>query len=236
MFIGHFGLGLAAKKAAPAVSLGLLFTAAQFLDLLWPTLLLLDVEQVTITQDPAAPIPLVFTHYPISHSLLMVLGWSVLFGAIYRMFRRDNRGAFILGVCVLSHWLLDLVVHLPDLPLYPGGEERVGFSLWRSPMATLAIEAVVFVTGIYLYLKSTTARNKWGKISFYILVSLLVLVHIANIFGEAPPSVEAIAWAGQLQWLFVIIAFWVDRNRDAVRKNRAMENTPAKKLHNSKAL
>ena len=134
MFIGHFGAGLAAKKFAPRVSLGTLFLAAQFLDLLWPTLLLLgviamDVLRVRIAPGVTAGVPLVFEHYPVSHSLLAVALWGGLLGGLHFLGHRRVRDALVIGFAVVSHWALDLVVHVPDLPLYPGGT-RVGLGLW----------------------------------------------------------------------------------------------------------
>lgn len=213
MFIGHYGVGLSLKKTARPLSLGLLFLAAQFLDLLWPTLLLLDVEHVQIITDKSQPIPLVFTDYPYSHSLAMVLVWSVLFFIVYWLFTKDVRNALILGFAVLSHWILDFIVHLPDLPLYPGNSPKVGLELWRSPVATAIFEGLIFVIGIILYLKATKAKNKTGVIVFWVLIGLLAVSHIANLFSPPPPSVNAIAWAGQAMWLFVILGFWVDKNR-----------------------
>jgi len=83
MFIGHFGLGLAAKKIAPTVSLGTLLMAVQFVDLVWPTLLLLDIEHVVIHPELGSTRMLEFSDYPFTHSLLLAMGWSVLFGGIY---------------------------------------------------------------------------------------------------------------------------------------------------------
>ena len=128
MFIGHFGVGLAAKPLAPKTSLGTLFLAAQFIDLLWPTLLILGIEQVRIDPGNTAVTPLDFERYPVSHSLLAVIGWAVLIAVAYQLLRRYPRGAIVLGILVVSHWLLDLVVHRPDLPLYPGSA-RFGFGL-----------------------------------------------------------------------------------------------------------
>ena len=115
MFIGHFGFGYGAKSVAPKTSLGTLFLAAQFLDLLWPTLLLLGIERVEIRPDMTRSNPLDFVSYPISHSLVMVCVWSVLFASAYWYLRRSTKAAVVIGVCVLSHWLLDLIVHRPDL-------------------------------------------------------------------------------------------------------------------------
>ena len=120
MFIGHFGVGFAVKKAAPGISLGLLFIAVQFLDLLWPTLLLLDIEHVVISPGITKSTPLDFTDYPISHSLIMVIGWGFAFGLIYWLVKRKIHHAIVLAACVASHWLLDLIVHRPDLPCIPG--------------------------------------------------------------------------------------------------------------------
>src|SRR6187455_2410186 len=107
MFIGHFAMGMAGKKIEPAVSLGTLFFAAQFLDLLWPTLLLFDVEHVSIEPGVSNVTPLAFTDYPISHSLLAVLGWSIVFGVIYFLITKNRRASILLGALVLSHWILD---------------------------------------------------------------------------------------------------------------------------------
>lgn len=216
MFIGHYGAGLAAKKAAP-VSLGLLFLAVQFLDLLWPTFLLLHIERAAINTQPGATLPLVFTYYPYSHSLVMAFVWSLLFGAIYWFFKRNTRYAFILGLCVFSHWILDLIVHLPDLPLYFGEHTpKVGLQLWNHPIASNIVESAIFITGLYLYLRSTKANDKTGLYGFWGLVLLLILVHLANLFSPSPTSITAVAWGAQGMWLFVLLAFWVDKHRVSV--------------------
>jgi membrane-bound metal-dependent hydrolase YbcI (DUF457 family) len=219
MFIGHFGLGFGIKKATPGVSLGLLFIAVQFLDLLWPTLLLLNIEQVEIA-PAGSPVPLIFTHYPITHSLLMVIVWSFLFGFIFWLFKKNKRYAIILGLCVLSHWVLDLIVHLPDLPLYPGNSPMVGLGLWKFPVATAILEGAIFVVGVILYLPATEAKNAIGRIGLWVLIALLVLAHLGNVFGPPPSDVNAIAWGAQLQWVFVLLAFWVDHNRSGKQKSR----------------
>ena len=125
------------------------------------------------------------------------------------------KGAFVLGLCVVSHWLLDFFVHRPDLPLLPGSSSRLGLGLWNSLTVTLILEGLIFSIGILLYLRATTANNRSGSYGFWVLVSFLILVYLGNLFGPPPPSEKAIAWAGQLQWLFVILAYWVDRNRTA---------------------
>lgn len=216
MFIGHFAVGMGAKAAAPRVSLGSLFLAAQFVDLLWPTLLLFGVERVKIVPGITTVTPLDFEHYPITHSLLMAVIWGLLFTLVYWLFQKNKRGAIVIGLCVVSHWFLDLLVHRPDLPLIPGGATRLGIGLWNSLPATLIAEGLLFVIGIWLYLRTTTAKNKVGQFAFWGLVIFLAAIYIANLFGPPPPDVQSIAWAGHLQWLFVIWAYWVDRNRVAV--------------------
>lgn len=215
MFIGHFAAGLGAKKFAPTVSLGTLFLATQFVDLLWPTMLLLGIEHVEIEPGITTVTPLDFVSYPITHSLAMVIVWGILFGLIYRLARKNVRGAVVLGIGVVSHWILDLIVHRPDLPLYPGDSPRLGLSLWQSLPGTLLVEAALMVAGVVLYLRATRAKNRTGVYAFWGLVGMLVVIYGANVFGPPPPNVEAIAWGGQLQWLLVALGYWIDRNRSS---------------------
>ena len=216
MFIGHFGIGFGLKRSAPGLSLGTLFLASQFIDLIWPTLLLLGMERVAIVPGITRVTPLDFTHYPISHSLLAVAGWGVLFGLVYFVIRKYAAGAWICGLALVSHWLLDFLTHRPDLPLAPGGGVKVGLGLWNSLPATLMVEFLVFGIGVWLYLRHTRAMNRRGSIGLWALLGFLVLVHLANMFGPPPPSVPAIAWSGQAQWLIVLWGYWVDRHRKTV--------------------
>lgn len=213
MFLGHFGVGFGAKAAAPRTSLGTLFLAAQFVDLLWPGLLLLGLERVEIVPGITRVTPLEFTDYPISHSLLAVVGWGALFAAVYFGIRRYAVGAWVCGIAVVSHWLLDLVVHRPDLPLAPGDGPRLGLGLWNSVPATLLVELLPFGIGVGLYLRSTRARDRRGTIGLWGLVAFLLLVYAGNLLGPPPPGVTALAWVGQAQWILVVWAYWVDRHR-----------------------
>ena len=215
MFIGHFGIGLGAKKLAPEVSLGTLFMASQFLDLLWPTFLLLGWEDVAIEPGNTKMTPLNFAHYPISHSLLMACLWGALFGFLYFLIKRKYKSAIVVAFCVVSHWLADFIVHGPDLPLFPGSSYRAGLGLWNHVLIASIVEGCVFLAGLVLYLKSTRPINKVGKYGLWSLVIFLVLIQLGNLFGPPPPDVKAIAWAGELQWLFVIWAYWSDKNRSS---------------------
>lgn len=215
MFIGHFGVGFGAKRLAPRASLGTLFFAAQFVDLLWPSLLLLGVERVVIEPGITRVTPLNFVSYPVSHSLVLGIAWALLVGGFYWVLRRYAAGAVVLAACVVSHWGLDLLVHRPDLPIAPGGGTKVGLGLWSSLPGTLVAESLVFFAGVLLYARATRARDRGGSYGLWALVVFLAIIYAANLFGPPPPSVPAIAWAGQAQWLIVALGFWVDRHRIA---------------------
>ncbi len=215
MFLGHFGVGFGAKAAAPKTSLGTLFLAAQFTDLLWPSLLLVGLEKVEIVPGITSVTPLDFTNYPITHSLIAVLMWAALFAGAYYALRKYPKGAWICGAAVLSHWVLDLLTHRPDLPLVPGGATRVGLGLWNSLPATLVVELGIFAIGVWLYLRSTRPLDRTGTIALWSLVGFLVVIYFSNIFGPPPPSMIAIAVVGHAGWLLVIWAYWIDRHRAA---------------------
>lgn len=155
MFIGHFAVALVARPVAPRVSLGTLFVAAQLLDLLWPTFLLLGLESVSIVPGATRVVPLEFDHYPFSHSLLAVLLWASLAAGGCLLLRHSRTDAFVLGALVLSHWLLDAIVHRPDLPLFPGSEILVGLNVWSSMPLTIALEVSLFALGAGVYFRST---------------------------------------------------------------------------------
>lgn len=214
MFIGHFGVALAAKKVAPQTSLGTLIFASQFLDFLWPLFLLLGIEHVVIAPGITKVSPLNFTDYPFSHSLFAILLWAALVAVSYYRIRHDRRGAWVIGLAVVSHWLLDLLVHRPDLPLYPGGRLRMGLGLWNSRPASIAAEALLFAVGLYWYLSVTRPRDGVGLYGFWSLICALVLGWVSALVGGAPPSVTAVAWGGIGMWLVVPWSWWADRHRD----------------------
>lgn len=218
MFIGHFALGFGAKRAVPAVSLGTLFLAAQLADLLWPTLVLLGIEEVRILPGATRVTPLDFVRYPYSHSLLTLLGWGILFGIGYVALRRARvwTGAALV-LLVVSHWVLDVVTHRPDMPLTPGGPQRLGLGLWNSLPGTLVVELILFLGGVALYVRATEARDRTGRIALFSLVGFLLAVNLANLFGPPPPSAAAVAWTAQSMWLLVLWGSWVDRHRQPRR-------------------
>ncbi|HVZ60143.1 MAG TPA: hypothetical protein VG892_05105 [Terriglobales bacterium] len=218
MFIGHYAAALAAKRLAPKTSLGTLVFGAQFLDLLWPLLLLLNVEHFRIAPGDTRFTPLDFYDYPISHSLLAVIGWAAVVGVLYfglnRGFRRDHEGnaraAWVMAALVMSHWVLDAVVHRPDLPLRPGGTTLVGLGLWNSVAGTLVLETLLYGAAVVAYLRGTAADCK-GRGTFWVFIFVIYAFYVASAFGPPPPTVGAVAWVGMGQWLFVLWAWWVDR-------------------------
>jgi hypothetical protein len=216
MFLGHFALAFAARLLAPTVSLGTLLLAAQFIDLLWPTFLLMGLERVRIEPGATAVTPLVFEYFPYSHSLLAVLGWALLIAGLHYLLVRERRSAAVLGLLVLSHWLLDALVHRPDLPIVPGGSMMVGLRLWSSLTLTLALEVPLFMLGVWLYARSTAALDGAGRWGLVALVLFLFVVYAGYMLGSPPPSVTAIAWIGQLQWLLVLWGYWVDLHRRVI--------------------
>lgn len=210
MFIGHYGIALAAKKLAPRTSLGTLFLAAQWPDLLWPVLLLAGRESVRIDPALGGASPLVFVSYPWSHSLLMMAVWAAVAGAIVFAGARDRHGALVVAALVVSHWFLDLIVHRPDLPLVPGGALAFGFGIWKSTAATIVLELGLLAAGLLLAVRAAPRLNRWP---LWALSASLAAIFVAGTFGPPPPSVAAIAWVGQAQWLFVLAAYWIDRER-----------------------
>ncbi len=216
MFIGHIAVALGAKKAAPKTSLGTLIMSAQFVDLLWPIFLILGIEHVRIDPGNTAVTPLDFYDYPISHSLLMCAGWSVLFGFIYYAIRKNKIGAWVVGLGVFSHWILDFISHRPDLPIAPGVNIYLGLGLWYSLPATMIVEGLMFVGGIVLYLQTTKAIDRTGKYAFWAFIAFLVVVWMGNTFGPPPSDVKALGYVGLSLWLLVAWAFWIDKHRKPV--------------------
>ncbi len=214
MFIGHFGVGFAAKKIINKPSLGTLFFASQFIDLLWPIFLIFGIEKVSIDPGNTVVTPLNFIYYPFSHSLFGVLVWALLFGAIYYFIKRDFRTSIWLGVLVLSHWILDFITHRPDLPLFIwSNSPLLGLGLWNSFFGTIIIESAIFVAGVYFFISVTKAKNKIGIYSLWSLIIFFIIIYIANLFGPPPESIAAIKYVSLAQWLLIAWAYWIDRNR-----------------------
>ena len=216
MFIGHFAAGFAAKRAAPTVSLGTWFIACELVDLIWPVFLLAGIERVSIKPGITAMTPLDFESYPWTHSLLMCAAWGLVMALAYFLSRKNPVAALMIGLVVLSHWFLDAMAHRPDLPLAPGAEAKIGFGLWNSVAATLAVESALFVAGLAFYLAGSRARDAVGRYGLWGIVLLLGISYLSAAFGPPPPSVAAIAWVGLAGGaVFGALGYWVDRHREA---------------------
>jgi Lon protease-like protein len=216
MFIGHLALGFAAKRVVPKISLAVLFVAVQLADMLWPIFLAAGIEHVRIDPGNTAVTPLDFVSYPYSHSLVFLIFWGIAFGALYRFAVRDRAAFAVLAALVVSHWVLDFVMHRPDMPIYPGGAEY-GLGLWNSRLATLAVELPLFAAGLWVYMRTTRARDAIGRWAFAGLAVFLVVAYFANLAGPPPPSVTAL-------WIFAIVgaailtlwSWWADKHREAL--------------------
>ena len=217
MFLGHFAAAYAAKKIQPDISLGSCFFAAQWLDLLWPLLLLTGTERVLIEPGNSASTLLHFVEYPISHSLLAVAGWALLIGILFYLLTRNGKASFLIAALVLSHWFLDLLVHVPDLPLSPFSDTKAGLGLWNFKYPWLIAEIIIFLIPVYLYMRDTRPLNKTGSIASLLLIVFLLVIQVMNAFSPPPPSVNAIAVMGLSQWLLIAWAYWSDRNRRIVK-------------------
>ena len=215
MFIGHFAVGFAARRWAPRTPLALLILAPLLADVLWPLLLLAGIESARIVPGPNPFLYLSLDDYPWSNSLLLSLVWAALLALLAARFADGRRGAIVVGLGVLSHWVLDWISHLPDMPLWPGSPE-VGLSLWRSPAATMVVESLLFAAGLALYLSATRARSPAGHVSLWSFVALLLFGHVMQLFGSPPPGVGAVAVMG-LAMTAVTLAWmlWIDRTRTA---------------------
>jgi hypothetical protein len=212
MFVGHLAAALAAKRVQRRAPLGALVGAAFGLDLIWPVLLLAGVETVRIDPGNTAFTPLAFDSYPWSHSLSMAIVWSIVVGRVAAAVLKHTHAGLIIGLTVLSHWLLDFITHRPDLPLWPGGP-KVGLGLWNSIPLTLIVEGTLFAAGVALYLRATRPRDAVGTRAFWALIVLATAIWVSGPFSPPPPGVTAIAIVGLALWLLPPWASWIERHR-----------------------
>jgi hypothetical protein len=190
-----------------------LFLAAQLVGLIWPLFLLLGLEHVRIDPGNTLVTPLDFYDYPITHSLLGAVGWSLALALMYWGVRRYPRGAWVVGACAFSHWLLDALSHRPDLPLAPGSETLVGLGLWNSFAGTVVVELGLFLAGLAIYSRATRAKDKIGSYGLWALAAFLLLMYVINLTGPPPPDETMIPMVTLGLWLFVPWAYWIDRHR-----------------------
>ena len=216
MFVGHYAAALALKKFEKRASLGVLFLAVQFVDILFFPFVLLGIERMNIVENFTQSTHFQLEYMPYTHSLVGSLFWA---GIAYALFRwlivKKNSVAIVVALAVFSHWLFDLVVHTPDLPLWSDTSLKLGFGLWNNAIATYALEAILLVSALWLYLGSTSATSAVGKYGMSVFVVFLLLVNVLNIFGPLQGDgklVLAIS-ARTSYFLFAAVAFWLDTKR-----------------------
>jgi hypothetical protein len=212
MFVGHLSLALAATRAAPRVNLGWFIAGVTTLDLIWPFLLLAGIERASIVPGATAFNPLVFDSYPWSHSLVMAVVWGVALAALARWRGVLVSSALLVGL-VVSHWVLDVVTHAPDMPLWPGPSPRFGLGLWNSIPLTLLIEGAMWLAGIVLYLQMRPLSTPGAKVAFWSLVIITTLMWASGPWGPPPPNPTALGWFALIGWIIVPWAAWADRGR-----------------------
>ena len=212
MFVGHLAVSLTAKVVEPKAPLSALVAASFLLDLVWPFLVLVGLETVSVAPGSTAFTPLAFDSYPWSHSLLMAGVWGAIAGGLAYEASKSHRVALLVGTVVVSHWILDFATHRPDLPLWPGGP-KVGLGLWNSIPATLVVEGGLFLAAITMYVRAFKPLDALGGWAFWTLVGLMSVVWVAQPWSPAPPSSNAVAAVALVVLIFPWWAGWIDRHR-----------------------
>lgn len=212
MFVGHYGVSFAAKRASPAIPLWGLFLAVQWLDILWAPFVLLGIEKARIVPGFTASNPFDLYYMPYTHSLVAAVLWSCGAVLAYRLFKRSGNAAsasLVLALAVFSHWVLDLLVHAPDLPLYDN-TAKVGLGLWNLPVIAFGLEAGLLFGGMTLYFRATAARRL--PMAVFGLVMLAIQAYI--FFGPPPGSAAAAAWTALAAYaVFALVAARLERAR-----------------------
>jgi hypothetical protein len=216
MFVGHYGVALAIKRAEPKLSLGVLFLATQLADLLWGCFLLIGWEHVRIVPDGNPLLNFVFIDYPISHSLVGMIGAGVAAAIVYyswptRDTTRHWQASAIVGLTVVSHYLLDVIVHQPDLPLAGDDSPKLGLGLWNHFGLSVALELAVLAAGAAAYATLRSRRRPVRPVRLATVLVILLGVYAAAIFGPPPPSVAAVG-VGDVVFLLVMVVLgaWAD--------------------------
>jgi len=215
MFIGHFAVGYGSKRFAPRAPLWALVAAPLLADILWTVFLLTGWEHARIAVGDTRFTPLDLYDYPWSHSLVMLMVWGAVLGGAYFLWKREWAGVAAIWIGVVSHWVLDWITHRADMPLYPGGP-KFGLGLWNSIAATMVVETVMLVAGVWVYATATRARDWIGRYLFWGYVVALMVFYVADRFGGPPESMREIAWTGVIATVVMLgWAGWFDAHREA---------------------
>jgi hypothetical protein len=215
MFIGHYGPAMAIKAIRPTIPLWLLFIAVQLVDVGWAVLVLLGVEKVRIVPGITASNPLDLYYMPYTHSLAAAALWAAAAIVLSRLLPgvRTWPAAAWVGLAVFSHWLLDLLVHGPDLPVYDD-TMKVGLGLWNYPALALVLEASLLFGGMIMYMRRTTAINDIGRFGPPVFGITMIAIQCYLFFGPPPASPAAAAISALVSYVvFAAVAQWLDRQR-----------------------
>jgi hypothetical protein len=221
MFIGHYAVAYALKPVEKRLSLGWLFLAVSLVDILWSAFILLGIEEARIVEHAKIAVPYDFVFYPFSHSLTAALFWAAVTYAVLRVIplaraASRSRVAAVMAVAVVSHWILDFIVHEPELSLW-GGDFKVGLGLWDYPLAAYAVESLLFAAGVFIYFRNTHGRGFGGRWGMGIYAAILFLLFTMSTFGgSAPPSMAMAAIVGLvMQFVLIGVAGWLDAKRQS---------------------
>lgn len=222
MFIGHYAAGFALKAVERKASLGVLFLAAQFVDILYFILVPLGIERLNMVENYTAVNHMELLYYPYSHSLLAAFFWGVIAYGLWRFFpwfKRERRHsvAVVVGLAVLSHWFIDFLVHTADMPLLGDDGVKVGFGLWNNFSLTVMGEISLLLAAVFYYVKRTKPKGKWGGTAIWIFTLLMVGVYLMTVTAPFDPAItpDIASYGGLvLYFLFGAAAFWVDRFRN----------------------
>lgn len=215
MFVGHYGPSFAIKTLRPAIPVWLLFIAVQLVDVAWAVLVLLGVEKVRIVPGITASNPFDLYYMPYTHSLVASILWSVAIAVLVGLFPRmaTRAAAAWIAAAVLSHWVLDFLVHRPDLPLYDN-TMKVGLGLWNYPAVALSLEAVLLFGGMVLYLRKTKPINAIGRVGPLVFGIVMLAIQSYIFFGPPPVSPAAAALTALMSYaVFAAAADWLARQR-----------------------
>jgi hypothetical protein len=218
MFVGHYSVAFAAKTEQNRIPLWVLFIAVQFLDYIWATLVLLGVEKLHVIKGFTAGSMLDSYFHPYSHSLIAAILWSGVAAICYKLLCRwrgygyTKSAALVVAVAVFSHWVLDLIAHPRDLPIYDN-TSKVGFGLWNYRDPEFALEIALLALGIALYL----ARNVIPAIRKRIVIAFgiaLVVIQIGDTYVPRTALSDKATAAGVwiFYTLFVLSAFFVEKS------------------------
>jgi membrane-bound metal-dependent hydrolase YbcI (DUF457 family) len=213
MFVGHYAAAIAAKAAEPRAPLWTYVAGCQLLDIAWGVFVATGVE--TVRFDATLPgSQLDLASMPWSHSLPAALVWAALAMAACRFLLRLPWGAAaMVGAVVASHWVLDLIVHRPDLPLWPGGPEQ-GFGLWNLPLTEMALEMGLVALAAIAWTACLKASGSRAITAFVFVIVLIVIGMLAGLPMNSDPGALAIGVTAVIIYLVVAgLSLFFDRPR-----------------------